>query len=72
MKKPLDEEAILAWYEAHQGDFMSQEMVMIEYLELDAATMGGAVEPEEELLQGRFEEQKSRLSRRKPGWHLTS
>jgi peptidyl-prolyl cis-trans isomerase D len=57
----LDEEAILAWYEAHQGEFMSREMVIIEYLELDAATLGGAVEVEEDDLLAQFEEQESRF-----------
>jgi peptidyl-prolyl cis-trans isomerase D len=36
-------------------------MVSIEYLELDAATLGGSVEPEEDILIARFEEQKSRF-----------
>jgi len=57
----LDEEAILAWYDAHLGEYMSREMVIIEYLELDAATMGGAIEVEEDDLLARFEEQESRF-----------
>ena len=60
-EEPLDEAAILAWYEAHQGEYMSREMVIIEYLELDAATMGGSVDVEEDVLQARFEEQQSRF-----------
>jgi len=56
-----DEEAILAWYEAHQGEYLSRERVVIEYLELDAATMGGTVEVEEDILLARFEEQESRF-----------
>ena len=60
-EEPLDEEAVLAWYEAHQGEYMSREMVSIEYLELDAATLGGAVEVEEDSLLARFEEQESRF-----------
>jgi peptidyl-prolyl cis-trans isomerase D len=57
----LDEGAILAWYEDHLGEYMSREMVSIEYLELDAATLGGAVEVEEDVLLARFEEQESRF-----------
>jgi len=57
----LDEGAVLAWYEDHLGEYMSREMVSIEYLELDAATMGGAVEVEEDVLHARFEEQESRF-----------
>ena len=60
-EEPLDEAAILAWYEVHQGEYMSREMVIIEYLELDAATMGGDVEVEEDALLARFEEQESRF-----------
>ena len=57
----LDEAAILAWYDAHLGEYMSREMVIIEYLELDAATLGGSVEVEEDALLARFEEQESRF-----------
>ena len=58
---PVEEEAVLAWYEENKGDYLSREMIEIEYLELDVATMGGSVEPEEEVLKGRFEEQKVRF-----------
>jgi peptidyl-prolyl cis-trans isomerase D len=57
----VEEAAILAWYDAHQGEYMSREMVIIEYLELDAATMGGSVDVEEDDLLARFEEQESRF-----------
>ena len=39
-EEALDEAALLAWYDAHLGEYMSREMVIIEYLELDAATPG--------------------------------
>ncbi|NND57767.1 MAG: hypothetical protein HKN57_10975 [Xanthomonadales bacterium] len=58
---PIEEDAILAWYEEHQDEYMSQEMVTVEYIELDAANMGGAIEPDEELLKARFEEQQVRF-----------
>ncbi len=57
----IEDEAVLAWYEENKGDYLSREMIEIEYLELDVATMGGSVEPEEEVLKGRFEEQKVRF-----------
>jgi len=57
----VDEADILAWYEAHPDDYNSQEQVTLEYLELDAATMGGSVEVDEELLKSRFEEQQARF-----------
>ena len=57
----IDEEAILAWYEGHLDEYRSEEQVIIEYLELDAATMPGAVEPDEEILKSRFEDQAIRF-----------
>jgi len=57
----IDQESILAWYESHPDDFRSQEQVIIEYLELDAATIGGEVEPDEEQLIQRFEQQEARF-----------
>jgi peptidyl-prolyl cis-trans isomerase D len=61
VEEAIEEEAILAWYESNQGDYMSEEQVVIEYIELEAATLGGAVEPDEELLRARFEEQEARF-----------
>lgn len=57
----VDEEAILAWYEAHPDDYRSEERIVIEYLELDAASLGDDVAPDEEELKALFEEQESRF-----------
>jgi peptidyl-prolyl cis-trans isomerase D len=57
----VEEEALVAWYEEHQSEYYSEEQVVIEYVELDAATLGGEVEPDEELLKARFEEQQARF-----------
>ena len=57
----IDEEAILAWYESHPEDYRSQEQIVIEYIELDAATLGGDIVPDEEQLMALFEEQESRF-----------
>jgi peptidyl-prolyl cis-trans isomerase D len=57
----IEEEAVLAWYEENQSDFMSEEQVVIEYLELDASQLGGAIEPDEEVLRDRFEQQSMRF-----------
>ena len=57
----IEDEALVAWYEANQGDFMSEEQVLIEYLELEASTLGGAVEVDEDYLKARFEEQQARF-----------
>jgi peptidyl-prolyl cis-trans isomerase D len=58
---PVDEEAITAWYEENQFDYMSEEQVVIEYLELDASQIGGEVDISEEQLKARFEEQQNRF-----------
>jgi peptidyl-prolyl cis-trans isomerase D len=58
---PVDEAAVAAWYEEHKAEYYTQEQVVIEYVELDAAQLGGAIEPDEELLKARFEEQKARF-----------
>lgn len=60
-EEAIDEESILAWYESHADDYRSPEQVIIEFLELDAATIGGAVEPDEDQLKARFEEQEARF-----------
>jgi len=57
----VEEEAILAWYESHPDDYRSEERIVIEYLELDAATLGEDVTPDEEELKAQFEEQESRF-----------
>jgi len=59
--EPVSEEAVLAWYEEHQSDYYSQEQVVIEYIELDAAQLGGSLDPDEEVLKARFEEQQGRF-----------
>jgi peptidyl-prolyl cis-trans isomerase D len=57
----VEEEAILAWYESHTDDYRSEERIIIEYLELDAATLGEDIAPDEEQLMLLFEEQESRF-----------
>jgi peptidyl-prolyl cis-trans isomerase D len=58
---PVAEETLLAWYEENTSDYLSEEQVLIEYLELDAALIGGAVDVTEEMLRARFEEQQARF-----------
>ena len=57
----IEEEAVVAWYESHPDDFRSVERVVIQYLELDAATMGGEITPNEEALLAEFEAQEARF-----------
>ena len=57
----IEEEAIVAWYESHPDDYRSVERVVIHYLELDAATMGGEIAADEETLLAQFESQEARF-----------
>ncbi len=61
VEEAVEEEAILAWYESHTDDYRSEERIIIQYLELDAAMLGGDVAPDEEQLMALFEEQESRF-----------
>jgi len=60
-ERAVNEGAILAWYESHPDDYRSEERIVIEYLELDAAMLGGDIAPDEEQLMALFEEQESRF-----------
>ena len=55
------EEEITAWYESHSDDYLSEEQVIIEYVELDAAFMPAGPPPDEEMLLEQFEAQKARF-----------
>ncbi|MBT8039307.1 MAG: SurA N-terminal domain-containing protein [Gammaproteobacteria bacterium] len=57
----IDEAATTAWYEENPQDYLSEEQVVIEFLELNAAEIGGAVDVSEEALRARFEEQQARF-----------
>jgi peptidyl-prolyl cis-trans isomerase D len=61
LEAAVEDEAVTGWYETHQADYLSEEQVVIEYLELDAALIGGEVEVSEEALKARFEEQQARF-----------
>ncbi len=61
VEEAIEEEAILAWYESHTDDYRSEERIIIQYLELDAAMLGGDIAPDEEQLMALFEEQESRF-----------
>ena len=57
----FSEDEILAWYESHSDDYQSEEQVIIEYLELDAAFLPVGLPPEEDYLRSQFEAQKARF-----------
>lgn len=52
---------ITAWYDAHTADYQSEEQVIIEYVELDAAFLPVGLPPEEDMLREQFEAQKGRF-----------
>jgi peptidyl-prolyl cis-trans isomerase D len=54
-------EEVTAWYDSHQDDFQSEERVVIEYVELDAAFLPSGSPPEEDYLREQFEAQKGRF-----------
>jgi len=55
------QEEIVAWYESHTGEYQSDEQVIIEYVELDAAFLPVGPPPEEDILREQFEAQKARF-----------
>jgi len=57
----IAEAELLAWYESHPDDYRSPEQVIIEYVELDAAELTDNMEPDEDQLMARFEDQKARF-----------
>jgi len=56
-----DDESIQSYYAENQLAFQSEEMLVIEYVELNALDMPLGIEPDEEFLRYRFEEQKGRF-----------
>lgn len=52
----VDEEEIRAYYEEHSEEFMTEEMVAIEYVELDAADLAREISVDEGELRAWFEE----------------
>ncbi len=57
----VDEAELTAWYETHTDSYRSPEQVIVEYVELDASTLTDNMEPDEDQLRARFEEQKARF-----------
>ena len=52
---------IVAWHDTHTDDYQSDEQVVIEYVELDAATLPVGMPPDEDFLRDQFEAQKARF-----------
>ncbi len=56
----IDEDAIVAYYEANPSLYQSQETVSVEYVELDASRLQVAETVDEATLRERYEESKAR------------
>lgn len=54
------EEALAAWFATNGDRFRSEEQVELEYIELDAARVEPAADPDEATLKARYEAQKDR------------
>ncbi|MBB1089070.1 SurA N-terminal domain-containing protein [Lysobacter sp. SG-8] len=50
-----------AWYEAHPEDFLSQETVTIEYVDVDARNLPAPAAASEAVLRARYEDEKARF-----------
>ncbi|MGD8384730.1 MAG: SurA N-terminal domain-containing protein, partial [Lysobacterales bacterium] len=57
----FSEQEINDWYKAHPSDYQSEEQVVIQYIELNAADMPKGEPPTEDYLHEQFESQKSRF-----------
>ncbi|MCW8925952.1 MAG: SurA N-terminal domain-containing protein [Xanthomonadales bacterium] len=55
------DEQVSAWYENHNEDYMSEEQVIIEYVELDAGDIDAGPPPDDAMLREQFEAQKARF-----------
>ncbi len=58
---PPSDEEIAAYYKAHGDQFMTQEKVSINYVELDASTMQVDTKVDDATLKQQYEDQKSRF-----------
>lgn len=55
-----DEASLQAWYETHKSEFLDDETVTIEFVELDASKMHFDINVDEATLKARYEENKAR------------
>jgi peptidyl-prolyl cis-trans isomerase D len=67
---PVAAAEIASWYKAHPDDFRSPEMVSIEYVDIDGATLPLPAAIDEDSLKTQYEQDKSRFV--EPEQRLTS
>jgi len=58
---PVSAAEIKRWYDTHQEAYRAPETVAIEYVDIDAAKLPVAAEPDEATLRQRYEQEKSRF-----------
>ncbi|GAB4358928.1 MAG: SurA N-terminal domain-containing protein [Immundisolibacter sp.] len=61
-KEPPADDAVQAYYEAHQDRFQTAEQVRVAYLELSLDALAAQVSVDDAMLQARYETMKSELS----------
>ena len=57
----FSEADVVAWHDSHAEDYQSAEQVIIEYVELDAASLPVGPPPDEDILRDQFEAQQARF-----------
>ncbi len=57
----IDDETVTEWYNSNPAGFMSEEQVVIEYVELDMEAFRSNEQLDEEVLKKHFEDQKARF-----------
>ena len=57
----FSEDEIQSWYDSHTDEYQSVEQVIIEYVELDTASIEAGPDPDETFLREQFETQKARF-----------
>ncbi len=57
----ISDEQVSEWFAANPNEFMSEETVLIEYVELNVADFDAQITVEDEVLEKQFEEQKGRF-----------
>ncbi len=56
----ISADAVQAYYDSHAAEFMRDETVVLDYLELESAKLDPAATPDETQLRERYEDQKAR------------
>jgi len=66
----ISDEQARTWYESHQSQYMSQEQVVVEYLELKKEAFASAVSLSEEALQTAYQREVATLAKQRNAAHI--